>query len=77
MAVVSDVQKQKIGMGMTLATQQHLLASSGRAAVAECMNAQSLKISQTEEVRERREMHLLCGARRLLHAGVQPEPSRL
>lgn len=46
MAVVSDVQKQKIGMGMTLATQQHLLASSARTAIPECMNAQSLIISQ-------------------------------
>lgn len=53
MAVVSDVQKQKIGMGMTLATQQHLLASSARTAIPECMNAQSLIISQKEEVTRR------------------------
>lgn len=53
MAVVSDVQKQKIGMGMTLATQQHLLASSAQTAIPECMNAQSLIISQKEEVTRR------------------------
>lgn len=53
MAVVSDVQKQKIEMGMTLATQQHLLASSARTAIPECMNAQSLIISQKEEVTRR------------------------
>lgn len=52
-AVVSDVQKQKIGIGMTLATQQHMLASSAQTTISECMNAQSLLISQKEEVTRR------------------------